>query len=302
MALTVTPSQWFQAAINGDVEQLQRWHKAGVLKKQRFEPDQVSAKSGDGRPTLARLVTTIDDGPQVDALQVALEHRQTRYAIALLELSGISAQPAPGSSSPSPMELVGKQFVEKNLCTQEHIRLLVTLLSKQGLSLNQSYQKQSALEHALDQRDVLLVKLLLELGADPNQGKHGNVLASYIHSCPFSQPKHLALVDALLQWGADPNGTCQVGNLSSTPLVLAAALWTKVDDPHHQLVRTLLAAGADPDLAIATAPGKTETAGDLIQNPQVRMAFQEEVSRWRVERLDQTLPTVEAAGSKKVRL
>lgn len=303
MAIFVTPDQWFKAATSGDIDQLQRWHKAGVLKKQRFEPDQVVFKPGAGRPSLARLLTQTPDGQSADALQMALDSRETRYAIALLEWGGANVEPVPNSTFPSHMELVGKQFLEKNWCTEADIRHLVRLLNHQGLSLN-LYNKQPALQHALDHCDALLVKLLLELGADPNLGKQGSPLASFIQTSHLTTRNAIPIVKALLEHGADPNGLCKTSNSTGTPLLFAAVFWDEPHDPYRQLIQILLESGADPDFPVRSdhQTDKHQTAIELISNPELKLAFQKEVSQAQAKHLERTLPGVEENPVKKVRM
>ena len=85
MPASVSREQWFEAAKTGDLAALERWHKAGVLKAQRFDPHSVTARAGEGRPSLARLVNGNQQG-DLDALDTALFHYHIAYAIRLLEL------------------------------------------------------------------------------------------------------------------------------------------------------------------------------------------------------------------------
>ena len=99
----VSPAQWFQAAEQGDVRALERWHERGALKKQRFEADRVNALPGQGRPSLARLLNPKGQ----TALDVALEKDQADYAIRLLELERFAPREMPKDLF-QPQQLAGQ--------------------------------------------------------------------------------------------------------------------------------------------------------------------------------------------------
>ena len=95
--------------------------------------------------------------------------------------------------------------------------------------------RERALEDAVTNCDIALVKLLLDAGADPNvHNPYGTtVLEDAVTNCD------IALVKLLLDAGADPN----VHNPYGTTVLEKA-----VSDCNTELVRVLLEAGADPNL------------------------------------------------------
>jgi ankyrin repeat protein len=104
------------------------------------------------------------------------------------------------------------------------------------------------LEYAIYHSPLSFIRILLEVGADPNPPDHAGfppLIAAL--SCSRSQPGALArqdiadLIELLLSFGADPN---QRGINDYTPLHMA------VSEQNRQAVELLLQAGADPHLRI----------------------------------------------------
>ena len=286
MAFSVSHSQWFEAAKNGDLDALERGHRLGALKKQRFDPQKVTARPGEGRPTLARLVNGTYPG-DLDALDTALFYYNPVYAIRLLELERFPPLPEPILLTP----------LERVACRPnaepQHIERLVQLLLKQGHDLNQGWLQQPALECAIQSSGgAERVAVLLRLGADPAQGKHGNVITTAVKTLISHDRYSLDVLRVLLDAGVDPDGRSNEGGFESTALMHLAASWTKLSDRYRDIMAMLLDAGANPDLALPLEkgdPNKLMTAEDLITSPVIREAFQGELAKARARTLDSRL-------------
>jgi len=102
------------------------------------------------------------------------------------------------------------------------------------------------LEYAIYHSPLPFIRILLEIGADPNPADHAGfppliAALSCTHPHPGSpgRPDTLEIVKLLLAFGADPN---QRGINDYTPLHMA------VSERHLPAIEALLQAGADPSL------------------------------------------------------
>lgn len=293
MAFSVSRAQWFEAAKNGDWNALERWHRLGVLKKQRFDPQKVTARPGEGRPTLARLVNGDNPG-DLDALDTALFNYHPAYAIRLLELERF-----PPLAEPillTPLERVASMPNTE----PQHIECLVGLLQEQGHDLNGGWMQRSPLECAIQSSGgAARVAVLLRMGADPAQGKHGNVIHTAVKTLLAHERYSLDILRVLLDAGVDPDARSHEGGLESTPLMQLTASWTKLSDRYRDVMAMLLEAGANPDLALPLEkhePDKLMTAEDLITSPVIREVFRGELAKARARTLDSRLGGVGTAA------
>ncbi|KAI3929888.1 hypothetical protein MKW98_004042 [Papaver atlanticum] len=111
---------------------------------------------------------------------------------------------------------------------------LMTLLLSKGAQVDVATRLGTALQMAAAFGRQDAVKMLLNHGANPNVGSHGNMLKPLILAI-FT--KSWESVELLLQAGADPNAV----SCGNTPLVAAAR------DGRADVVRRLVEAGADPN-------------------------------------------------------
>lgn len=295
MPASVSREQWFEAAKTGDLAALERWHKAGVLKKQRFDPQRVTARPGEGRPTLARLVNGDYPG-DLDALDTALFYYQPAYALRLLELERFPPLAEPVLVTP--LERVASQ---PNASLSD-IERLVVALREHGHDLNQGLQR-TPLENAIATGHADRITLFLRLGADPIQSRHQNALYTAVNTVCGHDNISLGVVSALLDAGADPNAVGRDAGFTATPLMYVTATWTKLDERHRAIAALLLQAGADPDIALNVERGditKKMKAEDYITSPILQEAFREEVARAHFQKLNQFLEA--GKRSKKNRL
>lgn len=290
MPASVSREQWFEAAKTGDLAALERWNKAGALKAQRFDPQSVTARAGEGRPNLARLVNGNQQG-DLDALDTALFHYHIAYAIRLLELERFP--PVANPALFTPLERAGS-LPNARL---EDIERRVGLLMDQGHHLDLHWTQKTPLEMAIAAGHVDRVELFLRLGADPTQSRHQNALYTAVNTVCGQDNISLGVVSALLDAGVDPNAVGGDASFTTTPLMYVAASWSNLRERHRDIAALLLRAGADPDLALSTERGDIEKkmkAEDYLTSPLLLEAFREEVARARAWRLEQRLEAATA--------
>lgn len=122
-------------------------------------------------------------------------------------------------------------------------------------------QTPGLLSRKVSLNDPEQVRLLLAAGADPNQGGLSAAtplhiaVAQFVGSAEEDRTRRLEIINLLIGAGADVNATDADGR---TPLMMAA--FTRAD---HEVVRQLLAAGADPTRKMRTGA----TASDLLAPP-----------------------------------
>ena len=110
-------------------------------------------------------------------------------------------------------------------------------IEKKDVGINELTNNVTLLYRAVDIGNEAAVKLLLELGADPNLAIEGD--PTPLHNA--IQKGNLAIVDLLLERGANPNLSAKKGD---TPLHWALIFSDKITDL-EKIITSLLKAGAD---------------------------------------------------------
>ena len=243
--LRVRPEHWFNAAERGDVVQLDRWVRGGVL-KHRFDPTTVEATPGSGRPSFPRLLNKKGES----ALIVALRHYRVEYALRLLAV----AKFPPSSADPV-------AAFQRLVCIRDARAPLAELaasLIEQGHLPQGEKDSETPLAVAVQTGNWRAVKLLLSLGVRPAD----NPAAL---KAVFSVG-HIGTVEAFLAAGIRADQPC--GPHGEYPLMYAAAMWMPNDNAENsdrrRTVRTLVQAGADPAAEMEERDGTRITAEEFL--------------------------------------
>jgi ankyrin repeat protein len=173
------------------------------------------------------------------------------FLLVILFLSASNFE-ANAQSSTSNTEALGKQLYQ----AADNGKTAVALdLIKQGANLNYLGEYGTAMDRAALNKDLPLVKALLEAGADPN-------LSEPIHNAVYNN--NVEMVELLIKYKANVNAR----NENGYNALHIAALW----NPDEKVTAILLKAGANPKviakdshtpLTIARKENKSKIAGLL---------------------------------------
>lgn len=285
--LKVRPEHWFSAAEEGDVEQLERWHRRKVL-THRFDPSRVRALPGPGRPGFFRLLNQRGE----TALTVALKAFRAEYAIRLLELGGIHASQMKGQQAAFGLFC---RFADGNLPLEKLGRLLL----EQGHDL-EAYiaSKSSPLSYACHNANASMVKVLLDLGACVEPPAKNSPLCEAMGAHTYAHESYssrLEVVRFLLEAGADPNRKSPTTH--DTPLIALALSCddstdnASQDSVFRQILRMLLLAGANPEKEHREDDQLVFARDFLPAADLIRQAFDADCLWARMHRLSASLPS-----------
>lgn len=291
--IKVTPEHWFKAAVEGNINQLERWHKAGVL-KHRFDPGSVKSSPGEGRPSFMRLI----NGNNEDALLCALRCKRLEYAVRLIELERF---PQNREHFTSAFHLMAN-IRDPSLPYEK----LIELLKKQGHDINmmpagkqissvETNSGETALGHAIATNHETLALLLMKHGADYNRlSSLQTPLVLAVKQASFPVVKYL------LDQGVDPNVYSGSGRAKGTPISYVTVLWEKKDDEEgssrRRILEALLDAGADPSLSLRDDDSKSASR-ELMKHESSKIIFDAEIAHAETRRLEKS--TEQAPGKIK---
>lgn len=144
-----------------------------------------------------------------------------------------------------------------------------------GAVVNEEFENLTPLEEAIHNNDVMMVRILIEAGADVNHG-HPRTGKRPLHD---AVTKDLRIMDLLLAAGADVEGCKE----TDTPLCTAAMFGKK--DAYDRL----LAAGANPHATRKGKPASELLTSNLFAEKQIRERFELELQK---PKLDQHVDVI----------
>lgn len=282
--IKVTPEHWFKAAAEGNINQLERWHKAGVL-KHRFDPASVKASAGEGRPSFMRLI----NGNNEDALLCALRCKRLEYALRLIELERFPQNKQHFTSAFHLMadikdpSLPYERLIELLKTNGHDINMVPAGKQMSSVSTNSG---ETALGHAISTNHEVLALLLIKHGAD------------FKHRSSMQTPLVLAVkqacfpvVKCLLDHGVDPNEYSGSGKAKGTAISYVTVLWEKKDDDEgssrRRILEVLLDAGGDPLLSLRDDDNSI-VPRELMKYDTSKVIFDAEIANAETRRLEKS--------------
>lgn len=248
--LTISRQEWFQAASDGNIQQLEKWKKTGALET-RYDPVRVHSASTSGRP---KIFDVFDDENN-SALHKAIQFGQIEYAQKLMQIANF---PDRGNKK-------GETFVHLSLVLKEKGTVLLKQLHDKGYSIDTPDKIGcTPLHWAISHNNLENFAYLLDQGVrldQPNDIGDPPLQRVVIHS-------NVKMAQLLLEKGADPNQVCEKQS-KNTAFHTAVIIMNLIDWQNDQsngmkILRLLLKHGADENKTLIEKDGSLLKPEDLL--------------------------------------